>query len=337
MFYILCGTRYGTDEFSLHEELERIKDGLGDREALASNTTVFDGKQVGFNQLMDACMAMPFLGTHRLVIVEGLLGRFSGGEEEGGVEGEVKKKGKKDIGEWKGLKERVGEMAPTTVLVLIEGDVNRNSALFKAIAPLAQVKQFSFLSGKALENWIRGRVGQGGGKISLGAVKLLAELVGQNLWMLASEIDKLLLYTEGRPIEEEDVRGVVSYAKEANVFTMVDALVDGHAARAASLLHRSLDEGDTAPYLLVMITRQLRLLVQAKELSLQHCKYPEIKSRLGVVNDFVLNKALEQGRHYTMERLEQVYHKLVETDVAIKRGWLKGDMALDLLVAELCE
>jgi hypothetical protein len=38
-----------------------------------------------------------------------------------------------------------------------------------------------------------------------------------------------------------------------------------------------------------------------------------------------------------MERLEQVYHKLLETDVSIKRGWLKGDMALDLLVAELCD
>ena len=331
MFYIL----YGSDEFSLREELERIKEGLGDREALASNTTVFEGKQVGFNQLMDACMTMPFLGSHRLVIVEGLLERFSG--EGDGLEGEVKKKGKKDIGEWKGLKDRVGSMAPSTVLVLIEGDVNKNSAFLKGIIPVAKVKLFSALRGGALKAWIRGRVGQGGGKISLGALDMLAELVGDNLWVLASEIDKLLLYTEGRPIEEEDVRTVVSYAREANVFTMVDALIDAHAAKAASLLHRSLDEGAAAPYLLVMITRQLRLLVLSKELSLQRCTHTEMKSRLGVSNDFVLNKAIEQGRHYSMERLEQVYHKLLETDVSIKRGWLKGDMALDLLVAELCD
>jgi hypothetical protein len=37
-----------------------------------------------------------------------------------------------------------------------------------------------------------------------------------------------------------------------------------------------------------------------------------------------------------MKRLEQVYHKLLETDLAIKRGMWKGELALDLLVAELC-
>ena len=330
LFYIL----YGNDEFTLHEELERIKNGLGDREALASNTTVFDGKQVGFNQLMDACMAMPFLGTHRLVIVVGLLGRFGGGED--GVEGEEKKKGKKDIGEWRGLKDRIGEIAPTTVLVLLEGDVKKNNAFLKEITPVAKVKHCSALKGKALEGWIRGRVEQGGGKISFEAVKLLAELAGENLWVLASEIDKLLLFTEGRPIGDEDVKVVVSYAREVNIFTMVDAIIDGHAARAATLLHRSLEEGYPEPYLLVMITRQLRLLVKAKELSQQRCKYIEMKSRLGITSDYVLNKALEQARHYSMERLEQVYHKLLETDVSIKRGAFKGDMALDLLVAELC-
>ena len=37
-----------------------------------------------------------------------------------------------------------------------------------------------------------------------------------------------------------------------------------------------------------------------------------------------------------MERLEQVYRKLLETDLSIKRGTLRGELALDLLVADLC-
>ena len=75
MIYVL----YGRDEFSLHEELKRIKASLGDSESLATNTTVFEGKQVSLGQLLDACMALPFLGTSRLVIVEGLLTRFERG------------------------------------------------------------------------------------------------------------------------------------------------------------------------------------------------------------------------------------------------------------------
>ena len=132
------------------------------------------------------------------------------------------------------------------------------------------------------------------------------------------------------------MKGVVSYAREANVFAMVDALIEGRAARAAPLLHQLLQEGDTAPHLLVMITRQLRLLVQAKELSLKGFSPSEVKARLDLASDYVLNKALEQGRRYSMGRLEQVYRKLLEADLSIKRGLWKGELALDLLVAELC-
>jgi DNA polymerase-3 subunit delta len=323
MFYIL----FGPDEFSLREELERIKDGLGDRESLASNTTIFEGKQVGLNQLMDACIALPFLGSHRLIIVEGLLARFEGDR------GELKKG---DKGEWGELQKRVDGMPPSTVLILVDGQIKKGNALLKGLAPLASVKEFPLLKGAALGGWIRERVKEGKGTISPEAVRMLASLVGENLWVLASEIEKLLLYTMGRRIDEGDVKQVVSYAREANVFTMVDALIEGRAARAAPLLHQLLQEGDTAPYLLVMITRQLRLLVQSKELSLQGFSAAEVKARLALTSDYVLNKALEQGRSYSMGRLEQVYRKLLETDLSIKRGLWKSELALDLLVAELC-
>ena len=315
LFYIL----YGADDFSLKEELERVKAGLGDRDSLASNTTVFEGQRLGLNQLMDACMAMPFLGSHRLIIVEGLLGRFKGGN-----------------GEWAALKERVADMPPTTVLILIDGDIKRENALLKQISSVASVKEFANIKGAALQNWIQRRVKEQGGDMSPQAVRLIASLVGENLWVLASEIEKLLIYTSGRSIEEKDVKAVVSHAREANVFAMVDALIEGRAPTAASLLHQLLQEGETAPGLLWMITRQLRMLVQAKELSRRGASMAEIKGRLGSTSDYVLTKALKQSDRYSMQRLEQVYHKLLDTDLSIKKGVWKGDLALDFLVAELC-
>ena len=313
MLYIL----FGADDFSMREELEKIKEGLGDKELLASNITIFEGHQLKLSQLVDVCSAMPFFGSHRLVIVEGLLGRF-------------------EEGEGRSLKDLVGGMPETTVLVLIDGQIKRDNPLLKELAPQAKVKEFPLLRGAALHGWIQRRVAKGGGTISPQAVRLLAALVGENLWVLASEIEKLLLYTYGRRIEEGDVREVVSYAREASVFTMVDALIEGRASTAARLLHQLLEEGATAPYLLVMITRQLRLLVQAKELTLKGVPASLIKDRLGLASDYTLTKALQQSRRYSMGRLEQVYRKLLETDLAIKRGIWKGELALDLLVAELC-
>jgi DNA polymerase-3 subunit delta len=315
LLYIL----FGANDFSLREELKKIRDGLGDGELLSSNTTVFDGHEVKLDQLMGACSALPFLGSHRLVIVEGLLDRVQ-----------------KSAGAWLALKDFVGVMPGTTVLVLIGGQIKRDNSLRRELGPLASVKEFPLLRGAELRAWVGRRVENEGSTISAQAVRMLAGLVGDNLWILASEIEKLVLYASGRRIEEEDVMRVVSSAREASVFTMVDALIEGRASTAARLLHQLLEEGATAPYLLVMITRQLRLLLQAKELSLKRMPVSVIKERLGVASDYTLTKALEQSKRYSMKRLEQVYRKLLETDLAIKRGMWKGELALDLLVAELC-
>jgi DNA polymerase III delta subunit len=72
MFYIL----YGQDDFSLNQAVEKIKADLGDREMVATNTTSLEGQRLTLSELRNKCDAVPFLSSHRLVIVDGLLGRF---------------------------------------------------------------------------------------------------------------------------------------------------------------------------------------------------------------------------------------------------------------------
>ncbi|MDY6917072.1 MAG: DNA polymerase III subunit delta [Chloroflexota bacterium] len=329
MFHIL----YGVDGFSLKEELQGIKSELGDAEALLSNTSTFEGQRARMNQVMDACMAVPFLGSHRLVVVEGLLGCFEKRERDPGNEPPALK-------EWVGLKDRVAGMPPTTVLVLIDGEVSKQNPLLRKLSPVASVKEFRPRRGQALHDWIQGRVRGRGGDMAPSAAKLLASLVGESLWALSNEIDKLVLYASGRRIEEDDVKAVVSHAREANVFAMVDAIVERRASVAATLLHQLLWEGASPPYLITMITRQLRMLVVARELTQMRLPAAEIKSQLalasGSTSDYALSKALEQSRRYSMGRLEQVYRRILEADLSIKTGALSGELALDCLVADLC-
>ncbi|GAI26699.1 unnamed protein product, partial [marine sediment metagenome] len=72
MLYILLGE----DDFSRRKSLEEIKRGIGDQSLLAANTITFDGQQITLDQLRTTCETVPFLAERRLVIVEGLLGRF---------------------------------------------------------------------------------------------------------------------------------------------------------------------------------------------------------------------------------------------------------------------
>lgn len=334
MFYIL----YGKDDFSLRQKLEEIKQELSSPEMLAVNTSLLDGQQLSLIQLIDACSSVPFLCPVRLVIVNGLLGRFeqkSGARQRGA---RSKMKLNSNLEEWMALADYVRQMPATTVLILVDGELNEKKAanrLLRSLVPLAKVMTFHQFKDKDLSDWVQNRVKQGGGTISPGAIGLLIGLVGADLWTMSSEIDKLIDFCSGQPITEDSVRQITSYAREANIFVLVDAILEGRRKVAQQSLHRLLQEGAAPPYVLAMITRQLRLIVMAKELG-RRLFQPEIRERLESTSDYVLEKALKQARAYTLERIKSAYHRLLEADIAIKTGKYDGDLTLDLLVVELC-
>jgi len=330
LFYIL----YGKDDFSLQQALEGIKVELGNEEMLAVNTSILDGQQIRLSQLMDTCSVVPFLCPCRLVIVKGLLGRF---ETKAGSErrpARSKAKNNSTLEEWAGLPEYVKQMPQTTILVLVDGEVKSGNRLMKSLAPLAKVKGFPQLNDRNLGDWAQGRIKEGGGNISPTALKLLVRLVGADLWVMSGEIDKLLAYCSGQVITEDNVKELTSFAREANIFALVDAILEGRTSQAQQLLHRLLRDGASPAYILAMITRQLRLIVMAKDTGRKKSQ-PGIAAGLESVSDYSLEKAAKQAKAFTLERIKKAYDKLLEADIGIKTGRYEGDLALDLLVVEL--
>jgi DNA polymerase-3 subunit delta len=327
MFCIL----YGQDDFSLTQALDKIKADLGDRETVATNTTRLEGQHLTLSELRNKCDAAPFLSSHRLVIVDGLLGHF---EEKQRKPRSSKGKSRNGLGEWEGLDSYVRQMPETTTLVLVDGEVKGNNPLLKKVPPLTEVKAFPLLKSEALKVWIRQRVKKEGGNIRAQAVNLLAELVGGDLWAMDGEIQKLLIYSQERPISEDDVRQLVSHVQEANIFALVDAVAEGRTELAQRTLHRLYDEGVAPTYILTMITRQFRLIAQARDLG-KGLSRPQIQDRLGLKQGYVVDKTLSQARLYDFEGVKRAYDKLLETDLAIKTGKYSDKLALELLVTEL--
>jgi DNA polymerase-3 subunit delta len=221
--------------------------------------------------------------------------------------------------------------------VLIDGRIGSNNPLLRELSAKAEVKSFPLLKNDGLRRWIVQRVKQEGGSISVEAVNLLAKLIGSDLWSIASEINKLALFASDRRIEEEDVKQLVSHAQEANVFAMVDAILESKAGIAEQLMQQLLEGGAAPAYLLVMLSRQVRMIVRAKELRSQRKTEAEIQDKLGLTSEFALRKVLEQADRYPMRHVIEVYHKLLETDLFIKTGQYNGELALNLLIADLCQ
>jgi DNA polymerase III delta subunit len=155
LFYIL----YGQDDLHRHQALEEIKKGLGDPEMLAVNTSLLDGQELDLSQLKDACSTYPsFLCPSRLVIVEGLLGRFEAKPGQGRRVNRSRAKPDWELEEWRGLSEYIAQMPPTTVLVLVDGEIKGNNRLLRSLSPLGRVMTFPQLRDRDLSTWVQMRV-----------------------------------------------------------------------------------------------------------------------------------------------------------------------------------
>ena len=327
MFYLF----HGEDEFSRSETLADFKKKMGDPGLVELNTTIFDGHKVTLGELKHACDSIPFMADRRLVIVEGLLTHLAS-------------KGKKrTLPAWQKeylekLTQYLKHLPETTRLVFVEDkSIGKGNPIHRlALADKrGHVKEFTPPQRRELNRWIEKRVKKKGGQISAAATETLAAFVGNDLRLLDQEIEKLVIYVDGaRPISEDDVRLLVSYVQEANIFEMVDALGQRNGQRAARLLHQLLDAGEHPLALLGMIVRQFRIMIQVKELSGQGLSQQDMATRLKL-HPFVVKKTTRQAMNFSMEQLETIYRKLLETDVAIKTGKMNDVLALDMLVVGL--
>jgi DNA polymerase-3 subunit delta len=333
MFYII----HGDDNYRCHQALNEIKTSLGNPDIVEVNTTVMDGRRLSIRALMDVCSVVPFMSSGRLVIVEGLLKRFQPGERQPRANGGGEDSGQV-LKEWQGLSEYIKVMPQTTVLVLFDADLDPKAVnqLLKLLSSSAdRVFQMNEIKGRELAAWIKDYTVKNKGKISSSAVALLADYIGGDLWSLTGELNKLMIYCEGREINDGDVREISSFAREESIFALVDSVLEGRIKDAQLMLHRMLKYGTAPQQILAMIERQLAIVLKVKELN--HRSQQEIRESLGLHPRYPLEKTLRQARSFTIPKLRKAFHALLDTDIAIKTGKYEDDLALDLLVIELCK
>ena len=188
--------------------------------------------------------------------------------------------------------------------------------------------------GGELARWIEDRARSKQARLGSGVAEELASCIGPDLRLIDQELDKLAAYALARPIARDDVRLLTPYAQEASIFDMVDALGHRRTPEAFRLLTRLRNEGAHPLYLLTMIVRQYRILLQVQELAQGGAAKDEVAKLLGM-HPYPTGKAIDQARRYTPHQLLNIYDRLLDTDVAIKTGQMDANLALDLIVVEL--
>ena len=319
---------YG-DSFLVSEQMKRLYSETVADDLLEANCHQMIGGQFNLPELLSVCNALPFMDTCRLVTVNGLLGTLEGRGGRG------RGNSSRALGEWEGLATAIPLMPDTTRLFLVDHGVSDSNGLLRSLRNVAQTQHLPAPSGEALARFVKDAAQGKGCGINPAAIRTLTDLVGNDLWTLDRELEKLSLYAFGRNIEEADVQELVALVREASIFNAVDAIIDGRPEIALRLLQKLRQDGAGLPYIVSMVERQLRLVALARYWTEQRVPPGELPGKLGVP-PFVARKTADQARRNSWENLDSCFQSILETDLALKTGKIESeDLAMELLVANL--
>jgi DNA polymerase-3 subunit delta len=350
---------HGDDAFAIHKNIAAMEAKLGAPGMADLNTTRLDGRQASLDDLRAAAFAMPFLAERRLVVVTNPLARFSskgmreGSPEDTSSSSQLSAAARAGREKFLALLDAVPS---TTALVLVIDDARvrrRGEWQWEVLTPTHWLHRWANQAGKRawiqecglptieeMPGWVRKQAETLHGQFSSQAARALAEHVGPDTEMAAQEIIKLLTYVDyKRPVEEDDVALLTAQTNQASVFTLVDAMGERNGQRALQTLHSMMEENDPAD-LFGMIVRQFRLLLEAREVLDEgggvETISKEVKDRSGnPLHSFVAQKLAGQAQQFTLAGLEDIYHRLLEIDVAMKTSQMPAEVAFDTFIAEL--
>lgn len=334
MLYVL----HGGDDFRLEEALSALRIDLDADSMLATNSSVLEGRRLTPAELLQHASALPFLGSARLVLVDGLLAAAG--------------RGRAVVERWQPLLDALPTLPPSTTIVLRETPPKRarsargrppdsvgGSPLLTALKALEGVEVREFRpfppNGRETESWLRERAGAAGVAIEPRALATLVELVGPKLRILDGELTKLARYAGERPITEADVRLLTPEAREQSVFRLIDAAVEGEGAEALRILDRMLAEGSEAPSRVqFQLARQLGQLVRAAECAEAGGDEGAIGEATGA-SGYARTKLVRQARATSRAVAEAALRAVERADHAVKSGRMSEALSLELLLVDV--
>ncbi len=322
---------HGPDSYRARERLRFYQNGFKKKyDPSGFNVIRLDGETLTMEEFTKHVGQMGFLAEKRFIVIENLIS---------------KNKSKK-------IQEEIivyldSQWSDENVLLFLEESAaikarakkkTRKTASKPLLARLQKekVEEFDLLTGASLYKWVRQEVKKRGGSISDQAVSQLAQLVGSDLWQMSSEIDKLLHYKAKGMIMPKDVALLVRAKYDENIFHLTDALAAQDARRSFQLLSEQLAAGNHELYILTMLVRQFRILLQVREIINTEQNYYTVASRLHL-HPFVAQKAVTSVKQFTSEELQDIYRSLMEIDTKIKSTSQNPQLLFDLLIAKVCK
>jgi DNA polymerase-3 subunit delta len=246
---------HGDEPFAARQFIDQVKALAAGPDGEAAVEERFSLAETRWRDIIDSARNVPFFfSPWRLMIVE------------------VSKAAEADLDteEEAALRAFFSAPVPQTILfVLFAGTMARSKGLFKLFeslpASVVEIEEMKPLKNIPLATWINEKTAAIGKRISPDGVQMLQDIVGNDLSILDSELEKLATYAGAKPtITGADVQAVSGWAKDFAGYDLTDALEEGKIGQALLILHRWMADGGRGDQMIGTLAGFLRSILLAR-------------------------------------------------------------------------
>lgn len=275
------------------------------------NYTVMEGKRTDPGELIELARTLPFFAERRVILVE-------------------------DSGFFRSSQERLVNFLPelpeSTVLIFAESEVDKRGKLYKYIQKHGHAAECGRQKTETLVLWVGQKLKAEHKKITRSVMELFLSRTGDDMNVIANELEKLLAYTMDRTvISAEDVEAVCGSQVQGKIFAMIDAIAERNQQKALRYYQDLVMLREPPMRILALITRQFHILEQLKSMQEKGVPRQQAASRLKIP-PFALKKNLGQASKFTADRLRKAFADCIRTDEEIKSGRQNDRLAVELLI-----
>lgn len=268
-----------------------------------------DAGEVELEDILGAVASQPFLSKRKMLVARDLSANKPAADA---------------------IEQIISSISDSTDLILYEPTTDKRTVFYKTCKSKTQLEEYPELDVQKLTKWLIDEAKNDGGELSYSDANYLVSRVGENQTLLASELEKLLLYAP--KITRESIDLLTEPTVQSKVFELLDAAFGGNKERALKLYGEQRAQRVEPQAILAMIAWQLRLIALAKYRGERNPA--EVAKETGI-NAYPMSKAINLAQKISEERLKTMVSEALDIDHRGKTTSMDMDEALKTYIVTL--
>jgi len=319
----------GIEKYLIDKTIDMLREKYIDKSFETLNYVVLDGKDIDFDNILDACETLPFMAEKKLVIIKDI--------------NEVMENKGTDFD--KRLGEYISKLDHYLTLIIIDksNSLNKTSNIYKAVKKLGGVVEFNKLKGRDLNAWVEKKFKEYNKNISYGNISYFIQSSSYStynslntLYDLENEILKIVNYTQEKEISKEDIDLVLSRTLDTNIFNLLSYLNRRDSEAALRTFNELYISNEPVQRILAMIIRQIRLMLSYKLYRERGDTEGSIQKKLQI-KDYEFKRISKASSSFSKEYLLQALELILRLDIKQKTSSQDEKLALEMLIIQLSQ